>query len=132
MIIMIKELKLANVEIRLPADEGLVGALRLLVSGLASRLGFNVDELEDLKFVVSEAFLAVVERSEGQIGVVTLRWEETPEQLTVRITDPSHSYTSVTATPVMSILQKVADSVTYSKDEKELKLSFKPSSGVDR
>ncbi len=123
---MFRELKLANVEIRLPPDESLVGALRLLVSGLGARLGFNVDELEDLKFTVSEAFLAVVERSAGQVGVVTVRWEESPEQLTVRVTDPSLTHTSVATCPVVGLIERVADSVVYEKgDRKELVIQFR-------
>ncbi len=114
---MTAEIKLARIEVKLPPEESLVSALRLLVSGLASRLGFNTDEIEDLKFAVSEAFLAVVERSRGQQGVITLRWEETPEQLTVRITDPSHTHTTVTSTPIFELIKRVAGEVIYEEGE---------------
>jgi serine/threonine-protein kinase RsbW len=61
-----KKLKLANVELHLPADELMASPLRLLVSGLASRLGFTLDELDDLKLTLGEAFLAVVDKCKGQ------------------------------------------------------------------
>lgn len=120
-----KGLRLANVEIKLPPDEELVGALRLFASGLASRLGFNADELEDLKLTISEAFLAIVERSKGQLGTVTVRWEEMPEQLTVRIIDPSRTHTSVATTPIYALLERIADEVRYVENNRELILGFR-------
>ena len=37
------------IEIRVPAKPQFVSVIRLTVSGLASRVGFNYDDIEDLK-----------------------------------------------------------------------------------
>jgi len=115
---MLKELKLVTVEVKLPPEENLVSALRLLVSGLGARLGFTTDELEDLKFAVGEAFLAVAERSKGQKGLITVRWEETPNQLSVIVSDPARAYTSVATSPIYAILQRVAETVVHQEGDK--------------
>jgi serine/threonine-protein kinase RsbW len=43
------------IEITVPAKPEYVGVIRLTLSGLASRLGFTYDVLEDLKIALSEA-----------------------------------------------------------------------------
>ena len=55
-----------DVELRLPADRAYVSVLRSLAVGLAVRLDFTLDDLEDLKMAVSEACaLLLPEADEG-------------------------------------------------------------------
>lgn len=62
------------IEIRVPAKAQYVGVARLTISGLASRLGFTYDEIEDLKIASSEAITNAVQHAykgdeEGEIVV---------------------------------------------------------------
>jgi len=62
------------IEIRVPAKPQFVSVIRLTVSGLASRIGFNYDDIEDLKIAASEAVTNVVhhaykEDEEGEIVI---------------------------------------------------------------
>lgn len=61
------------VEIRVPAKAQYIGVARLTISGLASRLGFSYDEIEDLKIASSEAVTNAVqhayEREKGEVVV---------------------------------------------------------------
>ena len=43
------------IEIRVPAKPQYVSVIRLTISGLAVRVGFTYDEIEDLKIATSEA-----------------------------------------------------------------------------
>jgi serine/threonine-protein kinase RsbW len=43
------------VEIRLPADSAYLSVLRTATAGLAARLNFTLDEIEDLRIAVDEA-----------------------------------------------------------------------------
>ena len=43
------------VEIRLPADSAYLSVLRTATAGLAARLDFTLDEIEDLRIAVDEA-----------------------------------------------------------------------------
>jgi len=120
-----KTLKLANIELKLPPDELMVSPLRLLVSGLATRLGFTVDEIADLKDSIGEAFLAVADRCKALKGAITVRWNETQENLSIRITDPSHTFTKVENVPMVQMLEKVADEITVGEgEEPDIRIRF--------
>ena len=43
------------VELRLPADAAYLGVVRTATAGLAARLDFTIDEIEDLRIAVDEA-----------------------------------------------------------------------------
>jgi serine/threonine-protein kinase RsbW len=43
------------IEVKMPAKPEYVGVIRLTLSGIASRIGFAYEEIEDLKIAVSEA-----------------------------------------------------------------------------
>ena len=50
----------ADVEVRLPADGAFASVLRTVASGLAVRLDFTIDDIEDLRMAVSEACALVL------------------------------------------------------------------------
>ena len=45
----------ADVELRIPADSAYVSVLRTTTAGLAARLDFPIDDIEDLRIAVDEA-----------------------------------------------------------------------------
>ncbi|GEP34536.1 anti-sigma regulatory factor [Nocardioides szechwanensis] len=45
----------ADVELRLPADSAYASVLRTTTAGLAARLDFTIDDIEDLRIAVGEA-----------------------------------------------------------------------------
>ncbi|MGD9959510.1 anti-sigma factor [Nocardioides sp.] len=45
----------SDVELRLPADNAYVSVLRTVASGLAARLDFTIEDIEDLRMAISEA-----------------------------------------------------------------------------
>ncbi len=49
-----------DAEIRLPAEATYVAVLRLAAAGIAARLDFTLDDIEDLKMAVSEACALVL------------------------------------------------------------------------
>lgn len=53
----------ADVELRLPADGAFVSVLRTLTAGLAARLDFTIDDIEDLRIAVGEACALVLEEA---------------------------------------------------------------------
>ena len=50
----------ADVELRLPADSAYVSVLRTTAAGLAARLDFTLDDIEDLRMAVGEASALVL------------------------------------------------------------------------
>ncbi|RAP34498.1 hypothetical protein DID77_00975 [Candidatus Marinamargulisbacteria bacterium SCGC AG-439-L15] len=50
-----KKQKPELVEISIPPEPDYVGVIRLAVSGIATRMNFSIEEIEDIKIAVSEA-----------------------------------------------------------------------------
>jgi serine/threonine-protein kinase RsbW len=50
----------ADVELRVPADSAYASVLRTTTAGLAARLDFPIDDIEDLRIAVSEASAMVL------------------------------------------------------------------------
>jgi serine/threonine-protein kinase RsbW len=50
-----------DVELRLPAESAYVAVLRMTTAGLAARLDFTLDDIEDLRMAVGEACALVLE-----------------------------------------------------------------------
>lgn len=71
-----------------PADGGYLGVLRTATAGLAARLHFALDEIEDLRIAVDEAcaMLLVISRSEAELDC---RFVVAEESLTVEVTVPT-------------------------------------------
>jgi len=52
-----------DVELRVPADSAFVAVLRTTTAGLAARLDFTLDDIEDLRIAVGEACAMVLEQA---------------------------------------------------------------------
>lgn len=62
-----------NVTIRIPASPAYLQVVRLVAAGLASRLGFTLDEIEDLKIAVDE-LSAYFTGTQGRDGSIEIRF----------------------------------------------------------
>ncbi|MGN9812208.1 ATP-binding protein [Micromonospora sp. BQ11] len=76
------------VHLTVPADGGYLGVLRTATAGLAARLQFALDEIEDLRIAVDEAcamLLAIATRD----AELDCRFAVTEDALTVEVTVPT-------------------------------------------
>lgn len=82
------------VELKVPAKAQYVGVTRLAISGLASRLGFTFDQIEDLKIAASEAVTNAVEHAyeEGEDGEVIVGCALFENKIEIMIADHGHSF----------------------------------------
>lgn len=76
------------VEIRLPADSAYLSVLRTATAGLAARLDFTLDEIEDLRIAVDEA-CAMLLPNAIETAALTCRFELLPDTLSVTVTIPT-------------------------------------------
>ena len=110
-----------EVRLTMPAIPQLLRVARLTAAGLAGRLGFNFDEIEDVKIAVDELCFAVV-GSKGRPGTLTLRYHLRADSLTIEGSGPSDG----AADPEQSefstqILNAVVDEHTLTHDGDELR-----------
>ncbi len=75
----------ADVELRLPADGAYVSVLRTTTAGLAARLDFTIDDIEDLRIAVDEACAMVLPEADPG-GPLLAEFFLAPSLLTVRVT----------------------------------------------
>jgi len=74
----------ADVELRLPADSAYVSVLRTTSAGLAARLDFTLDDIEDLRMAVGEASALVLPVAEPGSDLVCEFFMRAGE-LTIRV-----------------------------------------------
>lgn len=82
------------IEMKIPAKPEFVGVIRLTLSGIASRLGFSYDEIEDLKIATSEACTNAVQHAykSNEKGEVVIGFGLFPDRLEVMVADNGQSF----------------------------------------
>jgi serine/threonine-protein kinase RsbW len=74
----------ADISLRVPADGAYVSVLRTMTAGLAARLDFTVDDIEDHRIAIGEACaLVLTEAVEG--GDLMADFQQTPGTLTISV-----------------------------------------------
>jgi serine/threonine-protein kinase RsbW len=90
-----------EVRLEVPASPEFLRISRIMAAGVASRVGFTLDEVEDLRIAIDELCFALV-GARGRAGTITLRYLLDGDELTVegqgRFTD------DLTNDPVLSAL----------------------------
>jgi serine/threonine-protein kinase RsbW len=80
----------AVVELTIPGKPEYVGVARLAILGVASRMRFSYDEVEDIRLAVGEACTTAIERASGaqfDHQMVRIRCLIDPGRLVVEVTD---------------------------------------------
>jgi serine/threonine-protein kinase RsbW len=71
-----------EVRLEVPAAPEFLRISRIMAAGVASRVGFTLDEVEDLRIAIDELCFALV-GARGRTGTITLRYLLEPDQLAV-------------------------------------------------
>ena len=71
-----------EVRLEVPASPEFLRVARMMAAGVASRLGFTLEEVDDLRIAIDELCFCLVGRS-GRPGTVSLRYLMTSEGLSV-------------------------------------------------
>ncbi|GGA92622.1 anti-sigma B factor RsbW [Ornithinibacillus halotolerans] len=82
------------IEMKFPAKPEYVGVIRLSVSGIASRMGFTYEDIDDLKVSISEAVTNVVNHAYDckENGEVTIGFGVYEDRLEVMVADYGESF----------------------------------------
>lgn len=114
------------VRLTMPAIPQLLRIARLTAAGLAGRLGFNFDEIEDVKIAVDELCFSLV-GTKGREGDLTVTYRLLPDGLEIEgsgafgATTPSSAPTELSA----QILDAVVDEHELTRDGDELRFRFR-------
>ena len=80
-----------TVEIRIPSDADYVRIVRLALAGLAARLKFSYDDIEDLKLAVTEACNNAILHAADKQGVV-VRCSQVNGYLEIAVIDSGRGF----------------------------------------
>lgn len=77
------------IELKIPAKTDYLGMIRLTLSGIANRMQFSYDEIEDIKMAVSEACTNVVQHAylDKENGDITIGFGLFSDRLEIMIDD---------------------------------------------
>jgi len=84
------------VELRIPNKPEYVSVARLTLSGIASRMNFSYDEVEDLKIAIAEACTNAIQHAYGEDkGIeeeVIIRYLINPQKLIIEVQDKGRGF----------------------------------------
>lgn len=82
------------IEMKLPAKSDYVSVARLTASGIANRMGFDYESIEDLKVAISEASTNVVNHAydENEKGDILLGFSIYDDRIEVMVSDRGESF----------------------------------------
>jgi serine/threonine-protein kinase RsbW len=107
--------KAERVELRLPPDSAYLAVLRTAAAGLAARLDFTLDEIEDLRIAVDEACALLLPRiaADGDLTCVfTIEADTLAVEVSARTTDAEPPRRDSFAWTVLSALAGEVDART--------------------
>ncbi|WP_019123953.1 anti-sigma B factor RsbW [Brevibacillus massiliensis] len=83
-----------KIELTFPARTDYIGVARLMVSGVANRLGFSYEDIEDIKLAVAEACTNAVRHAyqEEHIGQVLIQCLVRQDCLEIIVADQGSSF----------------------------------------
>src|SRR5690349_4494811 len=107
----------ADVSLRVPADTAYVSVLRTMTAGLAARLDFTVDDIEDLRISVGEACALVLPEAKAG-GDLEAEFRLTPGTLTISVSVPTDgARTADQASFAWQVLTTLTRSATVAGDD---------------
>jgi serine/threonine-protein kinase RsbW len=113
----------ADVELRLPADSAYVSVLRTTSAGLAARLDFTLDDIEDLRMAVGEASALALPAAEPGSDLVA-EFFMSPGELTIHVRVPSRRSTPPDEESfAWQVLTTLATSASASTDDHRLTIT---------
>jgi serine/threonine-protein kinase RsbW len=109
------------IELTLPSNSAYVSAARLTASSIANRMGFNTEEIEDIKAAVSEACTYIIKQTPYSISKqFKIQFKLIPNALEINLTleRPSKS-NDVYGDNTLGIMmiEALMDKILFSNDE---------------
>ena len=82
------------IEIKVPTKPDYIGVIRLTLSGIANRMGYTFEEIEDIKIAVSEACTNAIQHaySEDEVGEVIIGFGIYEDKLELMVADSGKSF----------------------------------------
>ncbi|SFB73057.1 serine/threonine-protein kinase RsbW [Nocardioides terrae] len=120
----------SDVELRLPTDSAFISVLRTATAGLAARLDFTLDDLEDVRMAVGEAAALVLEAAEPGADL-TIRYWLAPRELTIAVSTTAGSVVPERDSFAWTVLTTLAEEATATTEEGIFQVTLRTASSID-
>lgn len=119
----------SDVELRLPAESAYVAVLRMTTAGLAARLDFTLDDIEDLRMAVGEACALVLEHADGD-GDLRAAYDLGEGSIRVSISASAHGSELDSDSFGWQVLTALTSDVESRREGRDLWVSFTVRSSI--
>ena len=118
-----------TIKMEISANPDFVSIIRLTTSGIANKIGFSIDDIEDMKVAVSEACTNAIKHSDDKSVSITYTILENGLDIEIKDNGKGYDVESI-ATP--DIIQTLMDDVKIeSKDNQGTIIKMTKYLGVD-
>jgi serine/threonine-protein kinase RsbW len=120
----------ADVSLRVPADGAYVSVLRTMTAGLAARLDFTLDDIEDLRIAIGEACALVLPETVSG-GDLEAEFRQTPGSLTISVrVDTADRAEPDYESFAWQVLSTLAAEATANAEDHRLEITFTTDSSL--
>ena len=105
-----------KITINIPSNKKYIKSIRLFTASLASDLGFNIEQVEDLRVVVSEAINYKISDQD-----ITIEFLPEDKNLSIKVIGKDKTLDERALNMRDVILKELADEVNISEDAIEIK-----------
>ena len=121
----------ADVELRLPTDGAFISVLRTATAGLAARVDFTLDDLEDVRMAVGEAASLVLDAADPGADLTTRFWLR-PRELRIAVaTTAAAAVTPEPDTFAWTVLTTLAQQATVTSEPGVFEITLVATSSID-
>ncbi len=113
-----------KIRLTIPKKSEYMSTIRLTTSALSNLKGFNVDEIEDLKVIISEVCTFFISNVENNSEPFDISYEVNSNNLTVEVTDLNSGGISeenkTNSDMCIMIIESLADSYNFDLQNKKI------------
>lgn len=118
-----------KINLTIPKRSEYMSTIRLTTSALSNLKGFNVDEIEDLKVIISEVCTFFISNVQNNSEPIDINYEISDGNITIKVTDLNSGEISdenrTNSEMCIMIIESLADN--YNFDFENKKITFKKS-----
>lgn len=114
-----------KIELTIPSDNSFVSIARLAASSLTNKLGFNIEEIDDIKIAVSEACKHIIKNTKSENIIVEFYFDNDIIEMEIKDTEEKFVNSEIpeleedyTEHLEMYILKNIMDDFKLKRNEK--------------
>ncbi len=114
-----------NIELCLPVNPAYVSAARLTAASVANRIGFDIDEIEDIKTAISEACIFIIKKCSQKKSDFKIIFQPSTDSLNIDLFTSSPVSDESDEELGLLMIKALMDVFILEKSENSIKIGMK-------